>query len=61
MRKGEAKPRAVGKVEPTAFADSLGFSGARIKTLETGFEIDIHYVDDTTAEVALNNCVYTLK
>lgn len=29
--------------------------------LETGCEIDLHYVNDTTAEVALNNYVYTLK
>lgn len=53
--------RADKKVDPTALAASLGFNGARIKTLETGCEIDIHYVDDTTAEVALNNYVYTLK
>lgn len=49
------------KVDPKALAASLGFSGSPIKTLETGCEIDLHYVDDTTAEVALNNYVYTLK
>lgn len=53
--------RADKKVDPKALAVSLGFSGARIKTLETGCEIDIHFVDGTTAEVGLNNYVYTLK
>ena len=44
-----------------ALAAALGFGDARIKTLETGCEIDFHFVDDTTAEVGLNNYVYTLK
>jgi hypothetical protein len=42
-------------------AASLGFSGTVIKTLETGCELDFHFVDDTTAEVGLNDYVYTLK
>ena len=29
--------------------------------LETGCEIDFHFVDATTAEIGLNNFVYTLK
>ncbi|MCS3726534.1 hypothetical protein [Bradyrhizobium betae] len=49
------------KADPKALATSLGLSGARIRTLETGCEIDVHFVDDTTAEVGLNNYVYTLK
>lgn len=49
------------KVDPRTLAASLGFSGASIKTLETGCEIDFHFVDDGTAEVGLNNNVYTLK
>jgi hypothetical protein len=48
-------------VDPSNIAGSLGFSGARIKTLETGCEIDLHFVDTTTAEIALNDTVYTLK
>ena len=44
-----------------AIAASLGFTSARIKTLETGCEIDVHFVDDATAEVGLNDYVYTLK
>ncbi|MBR1130178.1 hypothetical protein [Bradyrhizobium iriomotense] len=49
------------KADPKALAVSLGFAGTSIKTLETGCEIDVHFVDDTTAEVGLNNYVYTLK
>ncbi|MDH2353115.1 hypothetical protein QCM80_21000 [Bradyrhizobium sp. SSUT112] len=53
--------RADRKVDPKALAASLGFTAAPIRTLETGCEIDVHFVDDTTAEVGLNNYVYTLK
>lgn len=49
------------KSDPRTLAASLGFAGVPIRTLETGCEIDVHFVDDTTAEVALNNYVYTLK
>jgi hypothetical protein len=52
--------RAGKKADPKALALSLGFAGGPIKTLETG-EIDFHFVDDTTAEIGLNNYVYTLK
>lgn len=48
-------------VDPGKIATSLGFSGNNIKTLETGCEIDFHFVDATTAEIGLNNTVYTLK
>jgi len=53
--------RADKKADPKALAASLGFTGARIRTLETGCEIDVHCVDDATAEVGLNDYVYTLK
>ena len=53
--------RADKKAEPKALAASLGFANGPIRTLETGCEIDVHFVDDTTAEVGLNNYVYTLK
>lgn len=33
----------------------------RPKTLETGCEIDWHFVDPRTAEIALDNDVYTLR
>lgn len=46
---------------PLALAHALGFSGASYKTLETGCEIDWHFVDQTTAEIGLNNYVFTLK
>jgi hypothetical protein len=49
------------KVDPKALAVSLGFAGSRIRTLETGCEIDVHFVDDTTAKIGLNDYVYTLK
>ncbi|WP_369722389.1 hypothetical protein AB8Z38_36655 [Bradyrhizobium sp. LLZ17] len=53
--------RADKKADPKAIAAALGFTSARIKTLETGCEIDVHFVDDATAEVGLNDYVYTLK
>jgi len=49
------------RVDPNKIAASLGFAGTAIKTLETGCEIDFHFVDATTAEVGLNDYVYTLK
>jgi hypothetical protein len=48
-------------VDPERLAASLGFSGKIIRTLETGCEIDFHFVDAATAEVGLNDAVYTLK
>lgn len=48
-------------VDPNKIAASLGFAGNGIKTVETGCEIDFHFVDATTAEIGLNNTVYTLK
>jgi hypothetical protein len=48
-------------VDPNKIAASLGFSGSTIKTLETGCEIDFHFVDAVTAEIGLNDSVYTLK
>lgn len=53
--------RANKNADPTALAASLGFAGPKIKTLETGCELDFHYVDETTAEAGLNDYVYTLK
>jgi len=48
-------------VDPDKLAASLGFTGKKIRTLETGCEIDFHFVDAATAEVGLNDYVYTLK
>ena len=48
-------------VDPDQLAASLGLTGKSIKTLETGCEIDFHFIDDVTAEIGLNNRVYTLK
>ena len=48
-------------VDPGKLAASLGFAGGSIKTLETGCEIDFHFVDTSTAEIGLNDNVYTLK
>jgi hypothetical protein len=48
-------------VDPNKLAASLGFAGKSIKTLETGCEIDFHFVDTATAEIGLNDYVYTLK
>jgi hypothetical protein len=48
-------------VDPNQIAASLGFTGSFIKTVETGCEIDFHFVNATTAEIGLNNTVYRLK
>ena len=48
-------------VNPLKLAAALGFTGTAFKTLETGCEIDWHFVDQTTAEVGLDDYVYTLK
>jgi hypothetical protein len=49
------------KADPRKLAASLGFTGASIKTLKTGCEIDWHFLDPATAEIGLNDYVYTLK
>jgi len=48
-------------IDPDKLAASLGFKDKKIKTLETGCEFDLHFVDEKTAEVGLNDYVYTLK
>jgi hypothetical protein len=48
-------------VDPGRLAASLGFAGKKIRTLETGCEMDFHFVDAATAEIGLNDYVYTLK
>lgn len=48
-------------VDPNKIAASLGFAGNGIKTVETGCQIDFHFVNATTAEIGLNDTVYTLK
>jgi hypothetical protein len=47
--------------DPAKIAASLGFPAAGIETLETGCEIDFHFVDGSTAKIGLNDYVYTLK
>jgi hypothetical protein len=48
-------------VDPVKLAAALGFTGTSIKTLETGCEIDFHFIDRVTAEIALDDYIYTLK
>jgi len=48
-------------IDPNTIAASLGFTDKSIRTLETGCEIDFHFVDTATAEIGLNDHVYTLK
>ncbi len=48
-------------IDPQKLAESLGFSGKTFRTLETGCEIDWHFVDPATAKIGLNDFVYTLK
>jgi hypothetical protein len=47
--------------DPQKLAAALGFTGTTFKTLETGCEIDWHFVDPSTVEIGLDNYVYTLK
>jgi hypothetical protein len=47
--------------DPAKLAASVGFRGSRWKTLETGCEIDYHFIDPTTAAIGLNNYVYIFK
>jgi hypothetical protein len=47
-------------VDPLKLAASLGFTGTSFKTLQTGCEIDWHFVDASTVEIGLNDYVYTL-
>jgi hypothetical protein len=50
-------------VDPAKVAATAGFHGTRWKTLETGCanELDLHFIDSTTAAFGLNNYIYTLK
>lgn len=50
-------------VDPVKVAASVGFKGTAWKTLETGCatELDFHFLDPSTASVALNNYLFTLK
>jgi hypothetical protein len=50
-------------VDPAKIAARLGFRGSSWKTLETGCgnELELHFVDRSTAEFGLNDFVYTLK
>jgi hypothetical protein len=47
--------------DPLELAHSLRFRGTSFTTLETGCEIDWHFVDRATAEIALNNYIYVLS
>ena len=47
--------------DPQKLAESLGFTGKSFQTLETGCDLDWHFVNPTTAKVGLNEFVYTLK
>jgi hypothetical protein len=48
-------------VDPAKVAAGVGFRGTNWKTLETGCEIDFHFIDDRTAAFALNNYIYRLQ
>lgn len=48
-------------VDPGKVAAGLGFTGGTVRTLETGCDFDFHFVDASTAQVGLNDTVYTLK
>ena len=48
-------------IDPAALAASLGFHAGAVRTLETGCELDFHFIDGATAEIGLNDYVYRLK
>ena len=47
--------------DPARLAASVGFKGASWKVLETGCEIDWHFVDATTLAIGLDDYVYVLR
>ncbi len=47
--------------DPDRLAGALGFIGPSIKTLETGCDFDFFFVDASTAQVGLNDTIYTLR
>jgi hypothetical protein len=49
------------KLSAQSLAASLGFVGKSWKVLDTGCEIDWHFVDPHTVEIGLNDFVYTLR
>ncbi len=48
------------KVDPAALAAQVGFKGKTVRTLETGCEIDWHFVDAHTVEIGLDDWIFTL-
>jgi hypothetical protein len=48
-------------IDPDKMAAALGFKAAPVKTLETGCEIDFHFIDASTAQIAIDDYIYTLK
>jgi len=49
------------RVEPAKVAASLGFQGQSWQVLETGCDVDWHFIDATTLAIGLNDYVYLLK
>jgi hypothetical protein len=47
--------------DPDLSASALGFVGPTIKTLETGCNVAIHFVDAATAQVSVSNVIFTLR
>jgi hypothetical protein len=40
---------------------ALGFVGPSIKTLGTGCDIDMYFIDASTVQIALDGTIFTLK
>jgi hypothetical protein len=51
------------RADPAKLAAQVGFRGSSWKTVETGCgnELDLHFIDPTTAAFGLNDYVYILK
>lgn len=47
--------------DPELIAGNLGFLGPSVKTLETGCRFTFHFVDAATAEVGVDDTIFTLK
>src|SRR5215471_15876942 len=49
------------RVDPAKVAASLGFQGESWQVVETGCDVDWHFIDATTLAIGLNDYVYLLK
>jgi hypothetical protein len=49
------------QADPEEMAAAFGYLGPSVKALETGCDVALYFVDASTAYIALNDTIYTLK